>query len=1015
MDEAHDLGKTANAKRFFTGALLVALVLSILTVFSVIGTPILNPLTPHLLSGVSLAAEGENAAALVDQGRMRILFVNNDMRISSVARVGNGEVPIDEVGDVAVGDGVVYVSGLKRGPDGEAIISEAVLSYTMRGNYLKTLWETHYEEDSVHAASTIVDLKATAEGVMVARTVGERGIARSVQLFTLDSDANRKELRTIDLGEPVYDASYDIVQDRCYVITARGASFAEDGDGGLKSVADDQQLLCKAIDAHNGCVVMQDASLGGLWVLPNSDDTSHTIEVGQASNPRCVKLSDDTLFAVLSDGSLLLQDLSTQDVRVMSEIELAPRLALRFAGFGVSIVFLAMALFIWGKRKFRELVKNDQRDKIREVVLALMSGAFVVIVTNYFAYVSIKSDWELRKRELLQMSSYLSYVVPDYLGEEDVRELRLAGAPPVTDEQPALKKLEGNIEGLVRSARGSDIGIACKVYALSEDGSNATAIFSTERDMVPGETVFDEAIVANLRGTFLSVGTAEGDGVAERAMHACSTTELILQDEALGLAYVPLVTSGGTCWGVAQISTRGITFARQFMTDSLKTALSFSIVAIGMYLLTEEFLKCGGATLNYRNLRTDGAEWSYTALARPLHFLLGLASGMDYALVAVMAREILLSSGANPSSFVLSLPFLAATIGGMISQLTYADLSKNLSLKGFMASTTAAGIAGQCLCLFALMGSRFDLYVIGRFVMSAGYGLTMGGMYGIPYRAPGGVEQLNKDVSEAGKSSGLIAGVLGGLVVGVGNKMIYITSVFFGVLLLGCFLVFLPLDRVRDSEKPGKDELAMFVEKKKKGRKRSMAFLFSPPMLLSILFGLVPLTIAGGYRSYVFPLFLNSVNLESAQIANLWVVCDALRNLIISELRPYKYAHNRWTMSWLSMLFLGVTFAMFSRNQSIAWAVLAAIVIGVLRWFASSCRHCARSFGRKEYDLDANQAYALVSNTETVVKNVRSVAMGAFLSLGTVLGCLALGAYFAVSGLIYALATHSHYTRSMKK
>ena len=1017
MGEAQDPQKVDNSKRMRDGILLAALVISIMTVFSVIGTPLLNPLMPHSLSGVSLAVPGKGISAVVDQSRTRILFIDTDLHISAIARVGNGEVPIDEVSGIAVGDGILYVAGLRRGPDGEAITSEAVLSYSKNGTYLKTLWEESALEGSVQVAPTIVDLKADADGVVVARIAGKRGVARSVQLLRVDSDASQTELRTIDLGETVYDASYDIAQDRCYVITTTGASRAEDGAGGLKVVADMQELPCMAIDVHNGRVVMQDASTGCLRLFANPDDASEAVELEQTTDLRCAKLSDDALVVVQSNGSLLLRDLASQDQLVMTEIELSPRLASRFVSFGVSVTFLFVMLCVWGRHKIKELIDSDQRGRLREVTIALVAGILVVIVTNYLSFESIKSDWAKRERELLQMSSYLSYLSPGYLSEEDASELRSVSALRMMGEQSALKRFEGSVQGLVLAAHESDIGISCKIFALSENTSNAMVIFSTEHDVVPGERVFDKTTLIDLRRAYLAMGTAPGSTAAERALHANTLSSLILQNEALGIAYAPLVTSGGSCWGVAQISSRGVTFARQFVADALKSVLSFSVVAIGIFLLAEEFLKCGNATLNYRSLKTDGAEWSYTALSRPLSFLLGLASSMDYALVAVMASDILKGAGTEPSSLVLSLPFLAATVGSMLAQFLYSDLSKYLSVKGFMAGTSAVGVAGECLCVYALASSRIDLYILGRFILNMGYGLAWSELYGIPFRAPSGSMQLYYEVEEAVKSSGLMAGVLGGLVVGLGNGAIYLTAGIFGVVLFCCSLCFMPSDRVRDfkEKRLDKEEIEGFVETKKEDRKLSNAFLFSSPMLLSILFGMVPVTIAGGYRSYVFPLFLSSANLSKSQIANLWVICDSLQNLIVNELRPFRETHNRWFMSWIGMVALGATFALFAQNQSIAWAILAAIVIGLLRWFAGSCRYCARKIGQEEYGLGINQAFAIVTNTDSVVKNVRSVAMGAFLSLGTVSGCLALGVYLAVSGLIYAVTTRSHYERALKK
>jgi hypothetical protein len=52
---------------------------------------------------------------------------------------------------------------------------------------------------------------------------------------------------------------------------------------------------------------------------------------------------------------------------------------------------------------------------------------------------------------------------------------------------------------------------------------------------------------------------------------------------------------------------------------------------------------------------------------------------------------------------------------------------------------------------------------------------------------------------------------------------------------------------------------------------------------------------------------------------------------------------------------------------------------------------------------------------DSFIENVKSIAMGAFLSLGTTNGCLALAAYMFASALLFAITVRPFYERMREK
>lgn len=127
-------------------ALYIACALALLTVGTMIGTPILNPLCPVSLSGTSLAVGGDGSVLVVDKMRTRVLFLDDKNEIDGIVETGQGVAPVDEVTDVALGDDVAYVAGLTRMEDGKSIASESVSAFSLDGTFLETVWQTSYGE-----------------------------------------------------------------------------------------------------------------------------------------------------------------------------------------------------------------------------------------------------------------------------------------------------------------------------------------------------------------------------------------------------------------------------------------------------------------------------------------------------------------------------------------------------------------------------------------------------------------------------------------------------------------------------------------------------------------------------------------------------------------------------------------------------------------------------------------------------------------------------------------------------
>lgn len=353
----------------------------------------------------------------------------------------------------------------------------------------------------------------------------------------------------------------------------------------------------------------------------------------------------------------------------------------------------------------------------------------------------------------------------------------------------------------------------------------------------------------------------------------------------------------------------------------------------------------------------------------------------------------------------------AASTGLSFSSWVGGPLTKRYPMRTVSLAFVAIGLVAQLVCFVSIQSNWFAWYVIGKFLTSFGYGYVITVLYELASCSRENNDAAYAGIEEAGRSSSIVAGIVGGLLALLGSVWIYVVSAALGAVLLWGLWKTLPnnlgLDRI-SNQKEAESESSGTVA----GQVSSVhRFLRSPQMILISIFGFIPLAVAGGYKSYFLPLFLSSSSYTNTQISNYSVICNLALYEATKGLRSFRLKSDSWLLTWASFAAIAVLFGMFARNQSAVWAVLAAILISILCWLAKRCRSLARTFGMFQYNLDYEEAYGAVSWMDSFVGNIRSVAMGAFLSLGTTNGCLALAACMLASSLLFAIALRPYYQK----
>lgn len=997
-------------------ALYAVCILALLTVCSMMGTPILNPLRPVVLSTTSLAVSNGESMLVVDRVHTRLLFVDGTMKVVEIVEPGRGVVPVDEVTDIALGKDVAYVSGLTRREDGKNVASEAVLAFDLDGTFLETVYQISYDEDAYRPIPSIVDLEADDSGVVVLRRVnlGER--SRSVDLIHVGTGEPEELLRTATFDMPFYDVGYEQSSDRLLVTSFDGDVSVMDGDE-VSPLLADSKVRCKGMDAFGDRVILQDASSGELLLLDGAEGKLIVGPLESVTRAKSARLSGDILCVVQHDGSLMIENLGTGDSLQVGELALSLRLRFLFARYLISLALLVVVIVIWAVRAMRGLIRKNEIGKFRRIVISILVAIIVAVATCLTSYMSYLNEQNLRKNQLLQMGSCFGYFSTEALGESVMNETQTIDDMSLSDGGLDGVTPLHIVNGLALSAHEGGSGVSCKLYVISEDAAQVYAVVSSDYDVVLGERVFDDELAGALLqvAATTNASSSEGASAAETAALSSTYVDLISGDTALGMSLSPLISRDGTCRMVAQVSSQWLTFVRSFLKNLLGKMLAFGLFAIGFYLVSDEALKLGDMLMDYRQSGGMDVMELRVRLTRPLTFLRGVVLFMDFALVAVMTRSLFLSKGVEANATLVSVPVFAAAIGLFVSDSVAKPLAKRYPMRIVTLALVVLGLVAQLVCFVSIRHNYYVWYVVGKLLTSIGYGFVITALKKLADRLQDDQDAADIGIEQAQRSSSIVAGILGGLIALIGSVWIYVASAALGAVLFWALWKTLPADLAlnknsnqQDADSGRRDTATDKVPSVPK-------FLRSPQMLCISLFGLIPLTIASGYKSYFLPLFLSSSSYTNTQISNYLVICNLLLYQVTKRLRSFRLASDSWLLPWTSLAAIGVLFGMFAMNQSSEWAIFAALFVSILCWLAKRCKHCARAFGVIEYNLDDEQARGAVNGMDALIENVKSLVMGAFLSLGTTKGCLALAAFMVVSSLLFAITVRPYYERMREK
>ena len=186
--------------------------------------------------------------------------------------------------------------------------------------------------------------------------------------------------------------------------------------------------------------------------------------------------------------------------------------------------------------------------------------------------------------------------------------------------------------------------------------------------------------------------------------------------------------------------------------------------------------------------------------------------------------------------------------------------------------------------------------------------------------------------------------------------------------------------------------------------KRILRFISSRKALAIAILIVLPLTVAAGYTSFLFPVFSAEMGFGKEQITNMFVLGQLVVYLCIGFMENADARFGQWRVTTAAVACTGAVFLLFSLNTTLGWSVAVIVFVAVLGKFGD---------GWKGLWLKAASEKALWAGAATgAMFAVRSLAlvaqpfiMGALLVAADAVAVIIIGAICAVCALVFYLVT----------
>lgn len=314
-----------------------------------------------------------------------------------------------------------------------------------------------------------------------------------------------------------------------------------------------------------------------------------------------------------------------------------------------------------------------------------------------------------------------------------------------------------------------------------------------------------------------------------------------------------------------------------------------------------------------------------------------------------------------------------------------------------MLGGATAMLICACLAGAVVVFGTFWQYCIIKLALSIWFGMmnTMG--YSLPFLARN--EEIRAiaagSVKRTSTSAAALGTVLGGYAAqALGNGWVY------ALMAATCLpIILMAFNLLPRGMRPPEEGARV-------DSKRMLKFVSTPTTIAIALLIVLPMTVAAGYASFLFPIFSSDLGLPKSSINNIVVLGQLAVYVCISSIERNDARFGQWRMTSLAIGLLGVVFLLFAVNTTIAWSVAVISLVGLLCKSADGWKGMWLATAGED-DIPAGRATGSMFATYSLALVVQPFILSTLLGTANNVAVIVIGAFCAACAILFVLVTRS--------
>ena len=944
-----------------------------------------TPFDTVRLNAPTLADTDGNATVIVDSEARRMLFLDSNFALTRIVNFDDEKPPLQAITDVSVAKAHAYVAGVNYYGESNLIEGESIIQYGLYRSPYTTVLDLGSER---LYQPRIKSLNDSEEGLYVT-LLNRTGIAgtssqdESIKVILLAGGEQETVYESESLEFDVFSAGYDDKAGTVVTVSQRGV-LNDSLDPSEKNPFADYAF--SEVDlGSDGCVYATEGNTGAVCKVDLEQQTVEPIITNMFFSSLSVN-GDRIVASSLTDDGVVVADLDGHIEVTLKSVRLSWYLALFVSAVWLSWATLACVAVGYVVHRIRITLKTLSAGNIGQVftVVAVIVAVAIGLSTNF--YHALERATETRRQEVNAFADLIAEDVGSVSGameELDDRDLFRAYGSDYTKATQNMNEVLSIPYSITLAAGQNGIGTYFTVYGKDDDGVYVLCDSMNDRTM--GSSVMTSEM-AKLVGDIFD-GRASVQSIREGSTERGATLYRMIE--------IP-TTDGKGCAGVIEFGNYRRSLESSTVSDLIENAVETMVLLFVVYIVYAELSGSGHCMLTYVKLKDrDKKRDALALLTRPYTFIVSTLIACDSVMSTLIARSMV----TNPTTagVLIALPAAMQGVGLVLGQVAYGLVSSRWSVRRIVCSFSLLMMAAAGGAVYAVNNS-LALYISMKLVLGIAFGLLYTLGYSLPrqasksdlkHEASGGVRRTDTSAAALGTvTGGYIAQIMG-------NRYVYVLLLIGSVVLIVFALtLFLPMHHALEGK----------VERVSKQWHEVVRLYTGVELIALIVCIMVPVLLASGYGSFIFPLYCADRGLSSSAISRMCVLGQLVVYVLIDGIEYASGRLGKWRMAVFSVALIGVTFMLLHLNAIFTLAVVTIVLVGVFckasdAWKGLWTRQAELS--RTPVSLATGLMYA----TRSAILIVQPLIMSVMVRWPATQPPLVLSVLALVGALIFALVT----------